>query len=113
MSEKEDIDLDYIEVIQSSILVSDEAHVSDVVLVMNYLKILHLFDFCTSERATISSIPTRENIAYIADLYLSRRAGQLMLVTARIQGGNSDGPIIDLLNPGLPEFENNNYHNND
>lgn len=95
ISEKEDIDLAYIELNQPSILVSGDAHVLDEVLVMGYPKIPQFFDFCAAERATISSIPTRGAVASIADQYLSKSAGQLMLVTARIRGGNSGGPIID------------------
>ena len=95
ISEKEDIDLAYIELNQPSILVSGDAHVLDEVLVMGYPKIPQFFDFCAAERATISSIPTRGAVASIVEQYLSRSAGQLMLVTARIRGGNSGGPIID------------------
>lgn len=95
ISEKEDIDLAYIELNQPSVLVSGDAHVLDEVLVMGYPKIPQFFDFCAAERATISSIPTRGAVASIAEQYLSRSAGQLMLVTARIRGGNSGGPIID------------------
>lgn len=94
-SEKEDIDLAYIELNQPSILVPGDAHVLDEVLVMGYPKIPQFFDFCAAERATISSIPTRGAVASIADQYLSKSVGQLMLVTARIRGGNSGGPIID------------------
>ena len=94
MSEKGDIDLAYIELNQPSILVSDDAHVLDEVLVMGYPKIPQFFDFCAAERATVSSIPTRGVVASMADQYLSKSAGQLMLVTARIRGGNSGGPII-------------------
>ena len=95
VSEKEDIDLAYIELNQPTVLVSGDAHVLDEVLVMGYPKIPQFFDFCAAERATISSIPTRGAVASLADQYLSRSAGQLMLVTARIRGGNSGGPIID------------------
>lgn len=95
ISEKEDIDLAYIELNQPSILVSGDAHVLDEVLVMGYPKIPQFFDFCAAERATISSIPTRGSVASIADQYITRSVQQLMLVTARIRGGNSGGPIID------------------
>lgn len=95
VSEKEDIDMAYIELNQPSILVAGEAHVLDEVLVMGYPKIPQFFEFCAAERATISSIPTRGAVASLAGQYISRSAGQLMLVTARIRGGNSGGPIID------------------
>ena len=51
--------------------------------------------FCAAERAAISSIQTRGAVASLADQYLSSGVGQLMLVTARIRGGNSGGPIIN------------------
>lgn len=96
VSEKEDIDIAYIELNQpQSLLVAGDAHVLDEVLVMGYPKIPQFFEFCAAERATISSIPTRGAVASLADQYLSKSAGQLMLVTARIRGGNSGGPIID------------------
>ncbi len=95
VSEKEDIDLAYIELNKPSILVSGDAHILDEVLVMGYPKIPQFFDFCAAERAIISSIPTRGAVASLADQYLSKSAGQLMLVTARIRRGNSGGPIID------------------
>lgn len=94
ISKKDDIDLAYIELNQASILASDDAQVLDEVLVMGYPKIPQFFDFCAAEKSTISSILTRGSIASLADQYLSRSTRQLMLVTARIRGGNSGGPII-------------------
>lgn len=94
VSDKEDIDMAYIELNQPSILVAGEADVLDEVLVMGYPKIPQFFEFCAAERAAISSIPTRGAIASLADQFISRSAGKLMLVTARIRGGNSGGPII-------------------
>lgn len=96
ISDKEDIDMAYIELNQPQLLlVAGNANVLDDVLVMGYPKIPQFFAFCAAERATISSIPTRGAIASLADQYLSSNAGPLMLVTARIRGGNSGGPIID------------------
>ena len=95
ISEEEDIDMAYIELKHPTFLVSGDAQVLDDVLVMGYPRIPQFFDFCAAERATISSIPTMGNVASLADQYISRSAGKLMLVTARIRGGNSGGPIID------------------
>lgn len=95
VSADSDIDMAYIELEESAPLVIDETQVLDEVLVMGYPKIPMFFDFCAGERATISSIPTRGAVASLADQYISRSAGPLMLVTARVRGGNSGGPVID------------------
>lgn len=95
VSNDKDIDLAYIALGEPSGLYSDEAHVLDDVLVMGYPRIPMFLDFCAGECATISSIPSRGSIASLADQYISRKAGPLMLVTARIRGGNSGGPIIN------------------
>lgn len=94
VSEDEQLDMAYIETGEVSVIVPGEAKVLDEVLVMGYPKIPQFFDFCTAERASISSIPTRGAVASLADQYITRSVGQLMLVTARIRGGNSGGPII-------------------
>ena len=95
ISKDPDIDLAYIELGEPCNLVSGEAHVLDDVLVMGYPKIPMFFEFCAGERAAISSIPTRGTVASFAEQYISPKVGQLMLVTARIRGGNSGGPIIN------------------
>lgn len=95
VSKDENLDLAYIDIGEHSPLISNEAKVLDEVLVMGYPKIPMFFDFCAAERATVSSIPTRGAIASIAEQYITRNIGPLMLVTARIRGGNSGGPIID------------------
>ena len=89
------MDMAYIELGEQSPIFHDEANVLDEVLAMGYPKIPMFFDFCAGERATISSIPTKGAIAAIAEQYITRSIGPLMLVTARIRGGNSGGPIID------------------
>lgn len=95
ISEDKKLDMAYIETCERSILLPGEANVLDEVLVMGYPKIPQFFEFCAAERAAISSIPTRGAVASLADQYITRSAGQLMLVTARIRGGNSGGPIIN------------------
>ena len=75
-----------------------EAKILDDVLVMGYPKIPMFTDFLTAERATISSqaigriTPTVGNIAAQGDTI---QHTSLFLVTARIKGGNSGGPVIN------------------
>lgn len=95
VSQNTDVDLAYIDLNTPSPLLSGKANVLDEVLVMGYPKIPMFLDFCAAECATISSIPTKGAIASLADQYLTRDVGQLMLITARIRGGNSGGPVID------------------
>lgn len=95
ISNDPDLDLAYIELQESPRFVSGDAKVLDEVLVMGYPKIPMFYDFCAAEQAAISSIPTRGAVAAIAEQYITRKAGPLMLVTARIRGGNSGGPIIN------------------
>lgn len=95
ISNDKEIDLAYIDLGITTPLLSGEAKVLDEVLVMGYPKIPMFFDFCAGERAAISSIPTRGAVASIAEQFITRKVGPLMLVTARIRGGNSGGPIID------------------
>lgn len=89
------IDMAYIEMNEPLRFVPGDANVLDEVLVMGYPKIPMFNDFCAAERAAISSIPTRGAVASLADQYMSPGVGQLMLVTARIRGGNSGGPVIN------------------
>lgn len=95
VSNDPDLDLAYIELQEPNRFIPGEANVLDEVLVMGYPKIPMFHSFCTAERAAISSIPTRGAVASLADQYITRKAGPLMLVTARIRGGNSGGPIIN------------------
>ena len=95
VSEDKKIDMAFIETNENSVLISETAQVLDEVLVMGYPRIPQFFDFCAAERAAISSIPTRGAVASLAGQYITPSVGQLMLVTARIRGGNSGGPIIN------------------
>lgn len=88
------IDMAYIHLGESVPLIAGEAKVLDEVLVMGYPKIPMFLDFCTVERAMVSSIPTKGAVASLADQYISPKVGPLMLITARIRGGNSGGPVI-------------------
>lgn len=89
------IDLAYIELQEHSRFMPGDANVLDDVLVMGFPKIPMFNAFCTAERTAISSIPTKGAVASLADQYISPNVGPLMLVTARIRGGNSGGPIIN------------------
>ena len=66
---------------------------------MGYPKIPAFTDFLTAEKGTISSkaesrlTPTKGAVAAFGDNYLS--GAELMLITARIRGGNSGGPVIN------------------
>lgn len=95
ISQDSKLDMAYIDLNEPCPLVSDCADVLDEVLVMGYPKIPQFFDFCTAERAAISSIPTRGSVASLAGQYITPGVKDLMLITARIRGGNSGGPVID------------------
>ena len=45
--------------------------------------------------ASVTPSVTKGAVASLADQYISPSTGPLMLVTARIRGGNSGGPIIN------------------
>ena len=75
------------------------ADVTEDVLVMGYPKIPAFTEFLTAEKATISSKAesrltiTKGSVASYGNNYLSK--AELMLVTAKIRGGNSGGPIVN------------------
>lgn len=77
----------------------DEGKILQDVLTMGYPKIPAFTDFLTAEKATISGkaearlTPTKGAVAAISENYLSR--AKLMLITAKIRGGNSGGPVIN------------------
>lgn len=96
ISNDPNIDLAYIELHEEpSPFVSGDANILDEVLVMGYPRIPMFHAFCAAERAAVSSIPTKGAVASLAEQYISPSTGPLMLVTARIRGGNSGGPIIN------------------
>lgn len=95
ISTNPNVDLAYIAIREPSPFLSDKAEVLDEVLVMGYPKIPMFFDFCAGERAVVSSVPTKGAIASAAEQYITKDVGPLLLVTARIRGGNSGGPIIN------------------
>lgn len=86
-------------VIADHLVYTDHGKVLDEVLVMGYPRIPVFTDFLTAEKATISSkaeariTPTKGSIAAFGDEYLAKI--EAMLITARIRGGNSGGPVIN------------------
>lgn len=76
-----------------------DASVLDEVIVMGYPIIPCFQEFLTVEKANISSVgemrfaATEGSIAAIERSYLDKST--LMLVTAKIRGGNSGGPVIN------------------
>lgn len=89
------MDMAYIELGEQSPIFHDEANVLDEVLAMGYPKIPMFNEFCTAERASVSSIATKGAVASLANQYMTPSVERLMLITARIRGGNSGGPIIN------------------
>lgn len=101
VSRNPDVDLAFIKTGERYIFNMGAPHVLDNVLVMGYPKIPFFLDFCTGEKASISSIaelkltPTRGAIAAEGEIYYPRNHPKLLLITARIRGGNSGGPVIN------------------
>lgn len=101
VSSNENIDLAFIETKEDVLLNCGEPHVLDDILVMGYPKIAWFANFCTCEKATISSkaelrmTPTIGAIAASEKMFFPRNIPEILLVTARIRGGNSGGPLIN------------------
>lgn len=101
ISDNPGLDLAFIETkrIQEPQLLWDDGEILQEVLVMGYPKIPVFTDFLTAEKATISSkasariTPTKGNIAAFGTQYMARI--EAMLITAKIKGGNSGGPVIN------------------
>ena len=80
-------------------VMSDVGKVLQDVLVLGYPKIPGFTDFLTGEKATISSIaearitPTKGAVAAAATNMFTR--SELLLITAKIRGGNSGGPVVN------------------
>ncbi len=101
ISENEDTDIAFIETKRSADIqiYSEDGEVLQEVLVMGYPRIPSFTDFLTAERATISSkaeariTPSKGTIAAYGNQYLNKI--EAMLITAKICGGNSGGPVIN------------------
>ena len=101
VSKNPNVDIAYIYTNEVTKIFTDKPHVLDEVLVMGYPMIPRFLDFCTAEKATISTIadlrmtPSRGSITAIADEIFTKDITELMLITAKIKGGNSGGPVIN------------------
>ena len=101
ISENDCVDIAFIETGENAnpLLFTDEGEIMQEVLVMGYPNIPAFTNFLTAEKATISSkassriTPTRGSIAAYGYEYLAKI--DAMLITARIRGGNSGGPVIN------------------
>lgn len=77
----------------------DEGKIMQDVLTLGYPKLPMFNSFLTAEKATISSkaqsrlLPTKGSIASYGEYYMAHV--DLMLITAKIKGGNSGGPVIN------------------
>lgn len=101
VSENPDIDIAFIQTGEVYLHNNAEPRVLDNVLVMGYPKIPLFLDFCTGEKANISAIadlrltPTIGSIAAEGEIYFPKNLPQMLLVTAKMKGGNSGGPVIN------------------
>lgn len=100
VSKDENIDVAYIDLGEHIDIYCEEPNVLDDILVMGYPKVPAFLDFLTAEKATISSMSklrmttTRGSISAKAKTIYTKEQ-ELMLITAKIKGGNSGGPIIN------------------
>lgn len=101
VSDNPAIDIAYIYTGEPSKVYCDTPEVLDDILVMGYPKVPAFLDFLTAEKATISTMaqmrmtPSKGSIAAMAEEIHTYRETRLMLITAKIRGGNSGGPIIN------------------
>ena len=101
VSDNNDLDLAFIETgkVEEPFLNFEDGKVLQEVLVMGYPKIPAFTDFLTAEKAVISCkasarlTPTLGTISAYGFEYLVKT--EAMLITARIRGGNSGGPVIN------------------
>jgi S1-C subfamily serine protease len=80
--------------ITNSIILSKEAHILEEVMTLGYPRIAGYHTFLTAEHATVSSRYTPsigQVVAKAEDIWI--RQGML-LITAKIKGGNSGGTVI-------------------
>lgn len=101
ISDNESVDVAFIKTgrTENPLIYCDEGKVMDEVLVMGYPKIPAFTSFLTAEKATISSkadariTPTKGYISAYGYEYLTKTSA--LLITAKIRGGNSGGPVIN------------------
>jgi hypothetical protein len=101
LSKNQDVDLAFIKTGESYIYNFGEPHVLDNVMVMGYPKVPFFLEFCTAEKANISAIAdlrmsaTFGSVAAKGEIYYPKNLPKLLLITAKIKGGNSGGPVIN------------------
>lgn len=117
VSANPDMDIAFIRTGETFIFNNAEPRVLDNVLVMGYPKLPFFLDFCTGEKANISAMadlrltPTLGSIAAEGEIYNPRNLPKMLLVTAKMYGGNSGGPVINEegyvvgIATGLPDGE--------
>lgn len=100
-SDKSGVDLAYIEtnIEANPFFTIEEGNVLDDVLVMGYPRIPTFLNFCTGEKATISSksttpITTSKGTIAAKEMQFVNKV-EAFLITAKIRGGNSGGPVIN------------------
>ena len=95
---KESMDLIFIKLpndIPDSIYFSEDACLLEEVIALGYPKVPGFHNFLTAEKALVSSrfTATKGSVTAVAeDIWIREK---LILITAKIQGGNSGGPIIN------------------
>ncbi|MBR6177291.1 MAG: trypsin-like peptidase domain-containing protein [Bacteroidales bacterium] len=101
ISNNPNIDLAYIKTGEKYYYNNAEPHVLDNVIVMGYPKLPFFINFCTGEKANISAMadlrftPTMGSIVANAELYYPKSLPKMLLITAKIKGGNSGGPVVN------------------
>ena len=101
VSKNPEIDLAFIATGEDYIPNNAEPHVLDNVMVMGYPKVSWFLEFCTGEKANISAMaelrltPTLGSVAAEGEIYYPKGLPKMLLVTAKITGGNSGGPVIN------------------
>lgn len=80
--------------IKETLMLSGEASILDEVMTLGYPKIPGFHSFLTAENATVASRYTTsvgQIVANTEDIWIREK---LFLITAKIKGGNSGGPVI-------------------
>ena len=120
ISDIDGVDLAFIQTgeVAEPLIYTDEGKVMQEVLVMGYPKVPAFTNFLTAEKALISCkassriTPTRGTIAAFGFEFLTKF--DAMLITAKIRGGNSGGPIINqcgcLVGVACHLLDNDNTH---
>lgn len=95
--ENELLDILYIKFenqIQDTLMFSEKTNVLDEVMTLGYPKIAGYHNFLTAENATVAARYTTsvgQIVSNAEDIWIKEK---LFLITAKIKGGNSGGPVI-------------------